>query len=111
MLSLSAYLDIEVAAAAVLAAWLMRRHPTVGPRSVVRSALLLVATVLVGDLLPAGVRIVVRLPAGFYLALLAVVLPSLFAIFLATGWFLRALFSSAGGSQGGGHPAFTDRGP
>jgi hypothetical protein len=94
---------LDLTAAAVLALWVTVRYANLGPRTV-RWAVL---GFLAGQCAP-GVGLwllpaVVMLPWGPQLALLCVVMPAFFVMFLTIAWLLRACASSIGGPRGG-HP-------
>lgn len=103
VISLSTFLNTEVCAAVVLALWALVRFPSLGPRSLPGALGVLVATLGVSHVVPSAVGVVLRLPQGLYLVLLCVTLPMLFVLFLAGGWFVRALLALRGGSGGPGH--------
>lgn len=106
---MGAFLVLDVAAAAVLALWVAVRHPTLGPRSVGRA----VIAFLLGQCMPSlglwALPGVVTLPWGKQLALLGVVLPVFFVMFLTIAWLMRACADSIGGPRGG-HRIRTRRG-
>jgi hypothetical protein len=106
MIPVTAFLGVELGAAAALALWTITRFPRVGPRSL-RSAILLVgAGLLILQLAPYEAALLAHLPHGVYVALFACILPSFFAAFLAVGWLMRLVVGQLGGSGGGsGHLA------
>lgn len=100
-MTVEVFLVLDLAAAAVLALWVTVRYANLGPRSVRWAAL----GFLVGQCVPSlGLWVlpdVVGLPWGPQLALLGVVLPVFFVMFLTIAWLLRACASSIGGPRGG----------
>jgi hypothetical protein len=101
MISVSAFLRVELVAAAVLALWVVARYPRLGPKSL-RSAMAVTAVaVAVMQLASLGVGLMIRLPDGTYAALFGCALPSFFAAFLASAWLMRVLAGALGGSGGG----------
>jgi hypothetical protein len=100
VISVTAFLTIEMIGAAVLALWVIVRFPRLGPKSL-RSALAFVAVgFLVMQLTSFGVGMLVRLPYGTYAALFGCALPCFFVVFLAAAWLMRVLAGSLGGSGG-----------
>jgi hypothetical protein len=99
-----AFLVLDLAAAAVLAVWLAATEPRLGPRSLGGA----LAAFLAGQCLPAvGLQAlpgVLALGWGLQLALLGVVLPVFFFMFLTVAWLMRAVARTVGGPRGG-HPA------
>lgn len=100
-MDVSAFVWIDLIAAAALALWIVARYPNVGPKSL-GSALV---AFLVGQLIPSlglvVVQPVVRLPHGIELALLGVALPMFVVMFLTTMWLMRASMGLVGGPRGG----------
>ncbi|HXK15410.1 MAG TPA: hypothetical protein VNH45_12825 [Gaiellaceae bacterium] len=102
MISVTAFIGMELVAGAVLALWVAARYPGFGPKSL-RSAMIVVgAAFLVLQLSTLGVTPLLGLPHGLYLTLFGCVLPTFFAGFLAAAWLLRVLAGQLGGSGGGG---------
>jgi hypothetical protein len=104
MISLSAFLRVELVGAALLALWVATRFPNFGPKTH-RAAIGFTALALgVMQVATLGMSLMVGLPHGTYAALFGCVLPSFFAAFLAAAWLLRVLAVALGGSGGGtGH--------
>ena len=102
MIPLSAFLDLELAAAALLAGWVLVARPGVGPRSVWWAALLAIVAFALGDGTPYLVRLIAKVPFGPYIALFLCVLPMLFFMLISAAWLIRALLGLFG-SGGGGH--------
>ena len=102
MISVSAFVGVELVAAAGLALWVVRRYPRLGPKSIRSAVAVLCASLLVMQLSTLGVVPLLGLPHGIYLTLFGCVLPSFFAGFLAAAWLMRALAGAFGGSGGGG---------
>lgn len=103
MLSVSAFLRVDLVAAAVLALWVVARYPRFGPKTL-RSAMgLVIVAIGLMRLASVGVALIIHLPYGFYAALFGCALPSFFAAFLAAAWLMRVLAGQLGGSGGGGH--------
>lgn len=102
MISLSAFLRVELVAAALLALWVVVRYPRLGPKSL-RSAMAVAGVAYaVMQFTSLGVALVIRLPHGTYAALFGCALPSFFAAFLASAWLMRVFAGTLGGSGGGG---------
>lgn len=89
---------LYLAAAGILAAWVMARFPSVRPRSLINAFALFVA----GQLTPLlGLLILpVVLGVGMQLALLTVILPSFFVPALTLGWLLWAIVDSVRAPRG-----------
>ena len=103
MISVSAFLRVELVSAALLALWVVTRFPSFGPKSL-RSAIGFTALALgLLQVATLGIGLLAGLPHGTYAALFGCVLPSFFAAFLAAAWLLRVLAVALGGSGGGGH--------
>jgi hypothetical protein len=102
VISVSAFMCVELVAAAVLALWVVGRYPRLGPKSVRSAFAVLGAALVVMQLSSYGVAPLLALPHGAYLTLLGCVLPSFFAGFLAVAWLMRVLAGAFGGSGGGG---------
>lgn len=106
MISISTFLTVELVAAAVLALWVIVRFPQLGPTSLRLAVGLVCGALAALRLVSFAVGLVSALPHGAYAALFSLILPSLFAVFLVAGWFMRLLTSALGGSGGGtGHRA------
>jgi hypothetical protein len=104
MISLSAFLHVELVAAAVLALWVVARYPKFGPKSLRSATAVAVIALLVMQIASFGVGPMIRLPHGMFAALFGCTLPSFFAAFLAAAWLMRVLAGALGGSGGGpGH--------
>jgi hypothetical protein len=99
--TVGAFLVIDLSAAAVLALWVTVRYTSLGPRSIRWAALAFLA----GQCAPSlGLWVlpdVVPLPWGPQLALLVVVLPVFFVMFVTVAWLMRACANSIGGPRGG----------
>jgi hypothetical protein len=99
--SLGTFLIVDLTAAALLAVWVTLRYATLGPRTV-RWA---IVAFLAGQCMPTlGLWVlpgVVALPWGPQLALLVVVLPVFFVMFVTVAWLMRACAGSVGGPRGG----------
>ncbi|HET7137500.1 MAG TPA: hypothetical protein VFI04_04035 [Gaiellaceae bacterium] len=100
-MTVGTFLVLDLAAAAVLALWVTVRYASFGPRSIRWAAL----GFLVGQCAPTlGLWVlpdVVRLTWGPQLALLGVILPVFFVMFLTVAWLMRACANSIGGPRGG----------
>lgn len=103
MISVGAFLLLQLTAAGLLALWVAVRFPGLGPATL-RAALAATAVALLGvKLLPFAVGPLTRLPGGAYVALFGGVLPCFVAVFLTLAWLMRLAAGSLGGSGGGGH--------
>jgi hypothetical protein len=102
-MTVGAFLVLDLTAAAVLALWVAVRYANLGPASVGWAVVAFLAGQCVPSLglwvLPA----VVTLRGGIQLALLGVVLPVFFAMFITIAWLMRAFANAVGGPRGG-HP-------
>lgn len=100
-MTISGFLWVDLVTAAVLVAWVIVRYPNLGPRSITWA----VVCVLLGATAPkialAALPLVLRLPHGLQIALLGVVLPVFFVMFLTMGWLIRACAGALGGPRGG----------
>ena len=107
MISLSAFLYIEMIAAGVLASWFLAVCPRKGPKSLTSAIGPVIIAFAVGRLTPGFIAAVKGLPYGMYLVLFGFLLPLFFSFFVTTGWLLRSLLAAIGGkgSGGGGHTA------
>jgi hypothetical protein len=101
-MSVRTFLEIELVGAAALALWTVAVFPQLGPKTVRSTLAALFAGLLLLELIALGVPAAVRLPGGAYLVLFGLVLPALFAVFLACAWTLQLLAGSLGGGSGGG---------
>jgi len=104
LISLSAFLELELLGAAALAAWVLVRKPNFGPRSVTRAILVSLLAVAAGDAAPYLAKLIAKAPHGPYIALFACVLPVFVFMLLAAAWLVRALLDLVGGGGGGGWP-------
>ena len=104
MISVTTFLTCELLGAAVLALWVVARFPSSGPRTIRTCFAVSAVALLALRCVPFGVPMALGLPHGEYAVLLGLVLPSLFAAFLAAAWLMRALAGALGGSGGGGLP-------
>jgi hypothetical protein len=89
---------VDLAAAILLALWVIVRHPELGPRSFRWAAALFVLGQVVAQLGSPLVAPVVQLPHGTQLVLLLVVFPVLFGVVLSSMWLVRALAGANGGA-------------
>jgi hypothetical protein len=104
MISVVAFLHVELVVAAVLALWVVTRYPRFGPKSLRSAMAVAVAAYAVMQIASLGIGLMMRLPHGTYAALFGCALPSFFAAFLASAWLMRVLAGALGGSGGGpGH--------
>ena len=99
--SVGTFLVVDLTAAAALAVWATVRYATFGPRTV-RWA---IVAFFAGQCMPTlGLWVlpdVVALPWGPQLALLVVVLPVFFVMFVTVAWLMRACAGAVGGPRGG----------
>jgi hypothetical protein len=102
VIPVSAFLCVELVAAAVLALWVAVRYPGFGPKSLRSSLTVLVVAFTVLQLSTLVEDSLIALPHGAYVFLFGSVLPSFFVAFLAAAWLLRVLAAAFGGSGGGG---------
>jgi hypothetical protein len=102
MISLAAFLRIELIGAALLALWVVTRYPGFGPKSLRASMGAAAVAFAVIQLASVGISLMIQLPFGIYAALFGCALPSFFAAFLASAWLIRVLAAALGGSGGGG---------
>ena len=90
-----------LAAAALLATWLIARFPDRRPKSVGNAILLFLAGQVAPNLglvlLPFALRVGQQ---GAPLAFAAVVLPAFFVLWLTSGWLLLAINDAVGGQRG-----------
>lgn len=103
-MTVGAFLWLDLFAAAALAVWVLVCLPRLGPRTVGWAIVAFIA----GQCAPSlGLEVlgsVVRLPHGPQLALVLVVLPVFFVMFVTIAWLMRACIGTIGGG-GGGHRA------
>ena len=96
-----AIVSIALVAAALLALWVVIRFPTLGPESLTWAIL----GFLAGQCAPSlGLTILMRvlhLPHGVELAVVGVVVPAFFAMFLTAAWLFSAIIAKISRS---GHP-------
>jgi hypothetical protein len=85
---------LYLAAAGILACWVMLRFPTVRPRSIPGACALFVAGQVAPLLGLLALPVVLAAANGVRLALVMVVLPSFFVASLTLGWFLWAVVDS-----------------
>jgi hypothetical protein len=102
MISLSAFLYVEMAAAASLAFWFIARFPKHGPKSLTSAIGPVVVSLGLGHVVPELIALLREVGFGVYVALFGVVLPLFFSFFLTTGWLLRSFLAAVGGRGGGG---------
>jgi hypothetical protein len=102
-ISIPEFLSVELAAAAVLALWVVVRFPRRGPQSIRGAGMLVGISLVVLQVAPIAFRLAAHLPFGVYTGLFGCVLPSFFWAFLSGAWLMRVLASAFGGSGGGGH--------
>ena len=104
MISVVAFLRVELVVAAVLALWVVTRFPRFGPKSLRSATAAAVVAYAVMQIASLGIGLMMRLPHGTYVALFGCALPSFFAAFMASAWLMRVLVGALGGSGGGpGH--------
>jgi hypothetical protein len=99
-ITLRTFLCVEFAGAALLALWTVAVFPRLGPKSLRSTLVVALSAFALLKLLPFGVSL--TLPQGSFVALLGLVLPGLFLVFLFIGWTLRHFASELGGRSGGG---------
>jgi hypothetical protein len=99
VISLSAFLYLEVFAAAALAAWVFARRPNLGPTALPSALALMLGTIVVMDAFPSVVRVLPTLPGGRLTLLCLAMLPPA-ALFLTTAWVIRVLMAQAGPRDG-----------
>jgi hypothetical protein len=102
MITLTAFLRVELVGSALLALWVVARYPGFGPKSLRSAVGVAVIALGVMQVAPLGLGPIIRLPHGTYAALFGCVLPSFFATFLAAAWLMRVFAGQLGGSGGGG---------
>jgi len=104
MISVQAFLCVELVAAAALALWVVARFPRLGPKSIRAASGLCLAAAALFRPLPVLIEAVVRLPHGAYVAIFACALPQFVFSFLVAAWLIRAFAGALGGSgRGPGH--------
>jgi hypothetical protein len=101
VIPVSAFLYLELFAALALAAWVIIRHPTAGPRSLPSAVASMLGAMLVIDLFPSVALHLLASPGRLLPLLCLAILPP-FALFLTTAWVIRALLAQAG--PRGGEP-------
>ncbi|HEY6960822.1 MAG TPA: hypothetical protein VI408_02915 [Gaiellaceae bacterium] len=109
MISAASFLAIELAAAGVLALWVVARFPRLGPRSLRPALFLVLVSLALFKVAAAAAPLVVSLPHGAWLLLFGCALPSFFGGFLAVGWLFRVCAGMLGGSGGGPGEPITAR--
>jgi len=87
----------DLAAALLLAVWVMVRHSEVGPKSLRWAVLLFVLGQVVAQIGVPLVAPVEQLAHGVQLALLVVVFPALFGMVISSLWLVRAFADAIGG--------------
>jgi hypothetical protein len=102
VISVTVFMSALLVGAAVLALWVVARYPRFGPKSLRSAVVVAGAALAVLQLSTFGIRPLLGLPHGAYLALFGCVLPTFFAGFLAAAWLMRVLAGALGGSGGGG---------
>ena len=91
----NAFLWIDVAAAVLLAFWIVARRPDLGPTSLRPGLVVFVVGQVVPSLGLTLVRPAGQLPHGIELVLLGIVLPSFVVMFVTTFWLVKACTSHA----------------
>lgn len=100
MLPLSAFLYLEVFAAAALAAWVFVRCRSVGPKSLPMAFAAMLAAMGVMSVFPSLVPLLLSSAAGTFALLCLALLPPV-ALFLTTAWVIRAILAQAGSPSDG----------
>lgn len=92
---------VSLLASALLALWVLVRFPDLRPKSVFTAIVVFLAAQLVPNIGLALMPAVMRLPHGPQLALIGIVLPAFFLLWLTLAWLLRAVGDGIGGPRGG----------
>jgi hypothetical protein len=99
-MSLTMLVWVCLAAAAVLATWLIVRFPDRRPTSVGNAILFFLAGQIAPNLGLFLLPFALRVGHGAPLAFAAVVLPAFFVLWLTSGWLLLAISDAVGGPRG-----------
>ena len=92
-MSVNAFVIVLCLGAALLALWIVARLPNIGPASLPRALVHVMAAVLVGAVTGPAMHAIgaLPLPGSAFVITFGIALPALTYMFLATVWLLRVM--------------------